>query len=31
MVDEDGVLLESYRATRSDIWKMCWSSKEEEG
>lgn len=31
IVDEDGVLLESYRETRNDIWKMCWSSKEEEG
>ncbi len=30
IVDEDGVLLQSYRETRSDIWKMCWSTKEQE-
>lgn len=31
IVDEDGVLLESYRKTKSEIWQMCWSAVEEEG
>jgi len=29
IVDEDGVLLESYRETSSDIWKMCWATWED--
>jgi len=30
IVDEDGVLLQSYREIKSDIWAMCFSTKEEK-